>query len=49
MAFFSNLASKPPSKEEIDALRECAGSKDAAGKPSSELARTVIDEAMSAE
>ncbi len=47
MAFFARLAKKPPTGEEMDALRHCAGPKNARDKPPDELARIVIDNAMS--
>ena len=46
MAFFARLANRPPTMEEVKALRHCDGSEGAATKPINELARTVIDKAL---
>jgi hypothetical protein len=45
MSFFSRLATKPPTPQEIHALKHCAGPEDA-DKPTVELAKTVIDKAL---
>jgi hypothetical protein len=45
MSFFSRLGTKPPTPEEMDALKDCAGPKNADKRPV-ELAKTVIDNAL---
>jgi hypothetical protein len=48
MSFFARLVTKPPTAEELVVLKHCAGP-DNQSKPPVELARTVIDKALTDE